>query len=252
MCQRHPTQDVVPDKPGHARPIARERRFRVIQAFSIFGGIAGSTQAETPSHQAVVPNFVSFPPARAGATGLVFLLRGLLMRATAPATDRCKLGHRQKGVTLIELVITIVIVGVAVAGVIGSYSLVVGRSANTLYQSRTTAIGQAYLDEILARRFGPGAGAGGTPPASSPCNDSSGGGGSRAQYQSVNAYDGLVNQPLELVSGDFGSTYDDYRVSVSVTCDDSVGVGEDAKRIDVTVDPPQGPTMVFTAYRGNF
>ncbi|MGM0449306.1 MAG: type IV pilus modification PilV family protein, partial [Pseudomonadota bacterium] len=58
--------------------------------------------------------------------------------------------QRQSGVTLIEMVITMVIVSVAIAGVVGGYSLVVGRSADTLYQSRTTALGQAYLDEILA------------------------------------------------------------------------------------------------------
>lgn len=175
------------------------------------------------------------------------------MRATASATDRLKSGHRQKGVTLIELVITIVIVGVAIAGVIGSYSLVVGRSANTLYQSRTTAVGQAYLDEILARRFGPGVGPGGSPSASG-CNDTgTGGGKERADYRTVNDYQGLEDSPPRLVSGGFGEAYEGYRVEVSVTCAGAeVGVGDDAKRIDVMVYPAQGPSMTFTAYKGNF
>lgn len=116
--------------------------------------------------------------------------------------------QRQSGVTLIELVITIVIVSVAIAGVVGAYSLVVGRSADTLYQSRSTALGQAYLDEILARRFGPGVGPGGNPPASG-CNDTATGGGKpRSRYTSVNDYQGLENDPPELISGSFDSTYD--------------------------------------------
>lgn len=161
--------------------------------------------------------------------------------------------QRQSGVTLIELVITIVIVSVAIAGVVGGYSLVVGRSADTLYQSRTTALGQAYLDEILARRFGPGVGPGGNPPASG-CNDTgTGGGKDRSRYTNVNDYQGLEDSPPRLVSGGFGETYDGFSVEVTITCAGSeVGVGDGAKRIDVMIQPPQGPDMTFTAYKGNF
>lgn len=167
---------------------------------------------------------------------------------TSPATH-----SRQTGVTLIELVITIVLVGVALAGVVGSYSLVVGRSADTLYQSRTTAIGQAYLDEILVRRFDRATGAGGTPAYDGNCRKDPDGGSDRENFSVVDDYDVIEDEPPALVSGDFDSGYDDFRVSVDVSCaGGEVGVGEDAKRIDVTVRPPQGPDMVFTAYRGNF
>lgn len=158
----------------------------------------------------------------------------------------------QAGVTLVELVITIVIIGVALAGVLGGYSLVVGRSADTLFQSRTTAVGQAYLDEILVRRFDQATGAGGSPPYSGPCRITPSG-GDRDTYDVVDDYDVIDDEPPALVSGDFSSGYDGYRVSVDITCAGSeVGVGEDAKRIDVSVSPPQGPDMVFTAYKGNF
>ncbi|TDT36989.1 MSHA pilin protein MshD [Halospina denitrificans] len=158
----------------------------------------------------------------------------------------------QAGVTLVELVITIVIIGVALAGVLGGYSLVVGRSANTLFQTRTTAVGQAYLDEILVRRFAQQTGAGGSPRYDGPCEVNPSG-GDRENYKVVDDYDVIDDEPPALISGDFESGYDGYRVSVDVTCAGSeVGVGEDAKRIDVSVSPPQGPDMVFTAYKGNF
>lgn len=164
------------------------------------------------------------------------------------------LNHRrpfQSGVTLVELVITIVLISVAIAGVVGGFSLVVGRSSDTLFQSRTTAIGQAYLDEILSRRFDQETGTGGVPPYDDFCRVQPGG-GDRDTFEAVDDYDDIDGESPQLVSGAFGAEYSDYSVSVAINCDDSVGVGEDAKRIDVTVEPPQGPDMVFTAYKGNF
>ena len=170
------------------------------------------------------------------------------MRRHAPSAPR----PRQRGVTLIELVITIVLISIAIAGVVGGFSLVVGRSADTLFQSRTTAVGQAYLDEILSRRFDRATGTGGVPPYDGTCRVQPGG-GDRDNFGVVDDYDDINGESPQLASGGFGSEYSNYSVSVDVTCAGSeVGVGEDAKRIDVTVNPPQGPTMEFTAYRGNF
>ena len=159
---------------------------------------------------------------------------------------------QQRGVTLIELVITIVLISIAISGVVGVFSLVVGRSADTLFQSRTTAIGQAYLDEILSRRFDQSTGTGGVPPYDGTCRVQPGG-GDRDKFGVVDDYDDINGESPQLASGDFGVEYSAFSVSVAVTCSGSeVSVGEDAKRIDVTVNPPQGPEMVFTAYRGNF
>lgn len=160
--------------------------------------------------------------------------------------------YGQQGVTLVELVITIVLISIAIAGVVGGFSLVVGRSSDTLFQSRTTAIGQAYLDEILSRRFDQATGIGGTPPYDGDCRVQPSG-GNRDQFRVVDDYDVIDGESPQLVSGAFGAEYNDYSVSVDVTCAGSeVDVGEDAKRIDVAVDPPEGPEMVFTVYKGNF
>ena len=62
-------------------------------------------------------------------------------------------GNGQHGATLVELVMTIVIISVAIAGVVGAFSLIAGRSADPLNQTRAVALAQLYIDEILARRF---------------------------------------------------------------------------------------------------
>jgi len=163
-------------------------------------------------------------------------------------------GQKQAGVTLIELVLTIVIVSVAVAGVVGAFSLVMGRSADTLVQSRATALGQAYLDEILARNFDVDTGSGGTPAYTGGCRIQGEPNGDRASFVAVDQYDGITDQPPELVSGAFGADYSGYQVTVTVSCaGGEVGVAADnAKRIDVAVAVPQGPDRVFTAYKGNY
>lgn len=158
----------------------------------------------------------------------------------------------EAGVTLVELVITIVLISIAIAGVVGGFSLILGRSSDTLFQSRTTAVGQAYLDEILSRRFDQDTGTGGVPAYDGNCRVQPAG-GDRDNYSVVDDYDDIDGESPQLVSGAFGPEYSDYSVSVSVVCaGGEVGVGADAKRIDVTVTPPQGPEMVFTAYRGNY
>ena len=70
----------------------------------------------------------------------------------------------QAGATLVELVITIVIIGIAVAGVVGAFSTMAGRSADPLWQSKSVALAQIYADEIIGRKFDEAAGNGGTPP----------------------------------------------------------------------------------------
>ncbi len=53
-----------------------------------------------------------------------------------------------RGATLVELVMTIVIISVAIAGVLGAFSLLAGRSADPLNQTRAVSLSQLYADEI--------------------------------------------------------------------------------------------------------
>lgn len=169
------------------------------------------------------------------------------------------INRHQRGVTLVELVITIVIISVAVAGVIGAFALVTGRSADTLQQSRATALGQLYLDEILARQFDQATplGGGRVEPGEVDCvMDSGGDSDQRETYLSVGLFNNLEETPPQLGTAAQTELYRNFSVTVTVSCaGDDVGVGlltEEAKRIDIQVTDSQGRSTALSAYKGNF
>lgn len=61
--------------------------------------------------------------------------------------------RRQHGLTMVELVMFIVIVGVAVVGVLGVISLTTRSSADPIRQKQAMAIAESLVDEIRAARF---------------------------------------------------------------------------------------------------
>ena len=106
---------------------------------------------------------------------------------------------RQRGITLIELVISIAILAIALVGVTQLLSGGLGRSADTMLESRVGALAQAYLDEILGKRFDENTRDSGVPP----CRNSLGStrlcsmvlgpesGETRATYDDVDDFNGL-------------------------------------------------------------
>jgi MSHA pilin protein MshD len=62
-------------------------------------------------------------------------------------------GARQRGVTLIELVIFIVIISVAVVGIIGAMNLVTRHSADPLRRKQALMIAEALLEEVELAQF---------------------------------------------------------------------------------------------------
>lgn len=161
----------------------------------------------------------------------------------------------QRGATLVELVMTIVIISIAIAGVVGAFSLIAGRSADPLNQSRAVSLAQLYMDEILAKRFAEGSPVGGGQTAVPDCGTiGPDGSESRNDFDDVDDYDGLDSAP-ENSEEDALTRYDSFNVSITVECAGSeVGLAADdlAKRIDIRITDPSGNDYLFTAYRGNF
>ena len=165
-----------------------------------------------------------------------------------------KTHQSQKGVTLIEMVITIVILGIALSALISSLSSGISQSATPLWESRSLELTQAYLDEILAMKFD------GTQPlgggvVSGVCAISTDG-QSRANFDDVDDYDGLNDSPPQLIESSLDmSTYSDFSVLVSVSCSGTeLNLSDDAfaKRIVVTVNVPGGQSRSVAVYKGNF
>jgi len=172
-------------------------------------------------------------------------------------------GKQQQGATLVELVMTIVIISVAIAGAVGAFSLIAGRSADPLNQSRAVALSQLYMDEILARKFADGSPVGGgeVNSVNADCgaaigpDDVGGVTESRDTYDDVDDYNKLSGVSPQNSEEDPLTGYSGFLVSVTVACAGTeVGFADNyqAKRIDITITDPSANDYLFSAYRGNF
>ncbi len=60
---------------------------------------------------------------------------------------------RQRGISLVELVVAIVVISVAVAGTLLAFNQTTRRSADAMVEEQAVAIAEAYLEEILLKPF---------------------------------------------------------------------------------------------------
>jgi len=160
---------------------------------------------------------------------------------------------RHGGATLVELVITIVIIGVAIAGVVGAFSLIAGRSADPLNQTRAVALAQLYMDEILSRKYDDNTPVGGVPkqPGCTINTEEA----NRADYDDVDDYNAISDAAPQNAEGTpLTADYSGFRVSIIVQCaGGEVGLPPaDAKRVDLTVTDPGGQGYSFSVYRANY
>lgn len=163
--------------------------------------------------------------------------------------------RHQNGMTLVEMVISIVLISIAITAVLSAFSTSMGRSADPLWKNKSLKLAQLYLDEILSKKYDANTPLGGIPAATSvSCNVAGPASGSRANYDTVDDYNGIDEAPQLVTAGGMG-TYSQYNVKVSVVCagsDVNVANNRNAKRITVTITPPNQPPMPFSVYRGNF
>jgi MSHA pilin protein MshD len=142
---------------------------------------------------------------------------------------------KQRGVTLVELVVSIVVVAIAISAVLGTLTFASTSSADAMVRQQAVSIASAYLEEILLRSYADPDGVDGE--------------SARAAFDDVDDYDGLSNTGAEDQLGTAIDGLDQYRVEVEVV-QETIG-GVDALRVDVSVDPPSGPTVVLSGYRTN-
>jgi MSHA pilin protein MshD len=146
----------------------------------------------------------------------------------------------QRGVTLIELVISIVVIAIAAGGVLGVLSRTVGRSADAMIMSQAVSIAEAYLEEITLKPFADPDGV-----------DSE---TQRADFDDVDDYDGLVDVGARDQLGGAPSELSRYTVAVTVTASSALtGVpSSEAKRIDVRVTYAPNVTVALTGYKARY
>jgi len=167
------------------------------------------------------------------------------------------------GATLIELVITIVILSIAMLAVVSVYINAIERNADPLIYARSVELGQAFLDEILTKKYDhntpvggvPAAGSGGGAPALSVALTNDSGETSRALYNDVDDFHNQSYTSLEFITGSGFNQYVNYQVTVVVAyAGTAVGAADNThvKRIDVTVSNPLSTSLTFSAYKGNY
>ncbi len=145
--------------------------------------------------------------------------------------------RRQRGVTLIELIVSIVIVGIASSAVLGVIAMTTAHSADPMLRHQAVAIAEAYLEEISLKAF--------TDP------DGVDGEGARALFDDVDDYDGLNDAGARDQFDNPITNLGAYNVAVAVTPSTALpGVpAAAALRVDVTVSWSNDIDFTLSAYR---
>ena len=148
--------------------------------------------------------------------------------------------NRQRGTTLVEMVVSIVILSVASTGILMVIAQSARYSSDPMVREQAVAIAQAYMEEILLQ------------PSSDP--DGASGESNRALFDDIWDYNGLndsggaVDQNGNPIAGLEG-----FNVQVALSNSGISFGGTAATRIRVTVshDGVDGVNMPLTAYRVN-
>ncbi|MFV1982854.1 MAG: prepilin-type N-terminal cleavage/methylation domain-containing protein [Thiohalomonadales bacterium] len=169
------------------------------------------------------------------------------------------------GFTLIEIVIVIVFISIAMVGVLSAYTNAMRNSAAPMHQIRAIKLAQAYMEEILNKRFDEASGQGGLPRCGSSDTGSlactsvgsfgADSGETRSLYDDVDDFHGINEQPPIDSLGNVRTDYDNYRTEISVSYagnELSSLNNVDAKRINIIITTASGTSFNFSAYRVNF
>ena len=148
--------------------------------------------------------------------------------------------RRQAGTTLIELVISIVIVSIAVSAVLMALSMTIGYSADPMIRHQAIAIAEAYLEEIALKAFDDPDGVDGE--------------ANRTLYDDVDDYNGLVDVGARDQFNAALAGLDDYTVTVAVTASSALPsiASTDLFLISVTITHAANIDFTVSAYRANF
>lgn len=157
----------------------------------------------------------------------------------------------ERGVTLVELIVSIVVISVGLAGVLLAINRNVASSADPVIRQQAVAIAEAYLEEIETKSFTVGPGV------------------TRATFDDIFDYHNLANNGCTSTTAacpTLGSCVCDqngnpiaglggYVVNVTVQTAALHSITQasgNAALIQVTVTPPQGDAVTLSGYRTNY
>ena len=143
------------------------------------------------------------------------------------------------GFTLIELIVAMVVISVALAGVMSVINYTTLHSADPVLRHQAIAIAEAYMEEITLKNY---------------LDPDADGEASRALFDDVDDYNGLADSGAVDQNGHAISGLENYSVSVSVIPQNYGSSGNEVSglKIDVTVIDPAGESLILTGYRANY
>lgn len=146
----------------------------------------------------------------------------------------CMTSPRQRGFTLIELIIFIVVVAAGLAGILSVMDSAVKSSADPLVRKQAMALADSILEEILLKNF------------EDPDPLVSSGETTRNTLDDVGDYHGKSNA----LFADLPASLASYSIAIAVV-DDAATLGLAVKRVTVTVSR-SGESVSLTGYRANY
>ena len=151
---------------------------------------------------------------------------------------------RQAGFTLIEIIVTLVVVGIAAVALLSVFTSNVRGSADPVIQQQAITIAEAYMEEIMLRAYDdptdPEQGLAGTEAGES----------SRDLFDDVQDYNHLGTTQVRDQNNVVIPPLSDYSVTVTVTAATLNTVA--AMLIDIQVDHPAISPLRLNAYRTDY
>jgi len=144
--------------------------------------------------------------------------------------------RRHSGFTLLEIIVTLVVISIAATTLMSVFSSTVRTSADPMIQQQAVSIAEAYMEEILLKDFAVGPGS------------------TRATFDDVLDYDGLLNAGARDQNNNLIAGLGAYTVSVSVAGNSLNGIAvADSMRIDITVaHTAMAGNLLLSGYRTNY
>ena len=155
------------------------------------------------------------------------------------STERLR-SLRQRGMTLVELMIAIIVIGVGLAGVMAAFSVVTRNSADPMVTLQMLAIAEEMLEEIQLKPYA-------SVPNTAPA------GCARDTFNDLSDYDGYSTTAAKQICTIDGMAIPSlagYSVLVAVEAS-TLGTVNEVKRISVTVRRGND-TLVMIGRRANY
>jgi MSHA pilin protein MshD len=148
------------------------------------------------------------------------------------------------GFTLIEIIVTIVVLAIAGTTLLSVFTSTARTSADPMIQQQAISIAEAYMEEILLKNF------------SDPQDEETGSREdveTRASYDDVQDYNSLPDKIVRDQKNNEIPQLSDYKVTVTVVGAELNGIpANDSMRVDITVSHRVAGSITISGYRTKY